>query len=210
MTAASGRRSPLTWAVPVVLVLVAAVAVAIVVSRDDGEAQPAAPPTTTAPEPEPIEVSSDAPRFTTLDELVAASDLIVRARVADAQPGRWFGDGSTGPRIRSRLVTLDVSEVLAGDVASGDLGTLLVEEEGWSDEGAPLIVDGARPSAEGDEGLWFLVDPGDDTTDALIVVNAQGRYLVAGDRLTGAAGDDPLVAELTAGSIDDLEERIAS
>lgn len=210
MTAGAPRRSPLTWAVPLALVAVAGVVALTVVARGRGEVPAAAPTTTAAPELEPVAVTSDAPRFTSVDQLVAASDLIVRARVRDAQPGRWFGDGSASARIRSRLVTLDVEEVLRGEVPPGELGTLLVEEEGWSSDGAPLVVDGAAPSIEGDEGVWFLVDPGDDTTDALIVVNAQGRYLVDGDRLTGAAGDDPLVAELSASSITELEERISA
>jgi len=134
----------------------------------------------------------------------------VRARVTDTDRGRSFGDGSTSARIRSRLVTLDVEEVLAGNVPPGELGTLLLEEEGWLEDGSPLVVDGAAPSAVGDEGIWFLVDPGDDTTDALIVVNAQGRYLVDGDRLAGAKGNDPLVAELSALSEDELADRVAS
>ena len=90
----SRRRSPLTWAVPLVLVVVAIVgAVAL---RRDPEAPPPAPATTTAPAPDPVAVASDAPTFTTLDELIAASDLVVRGRVTDTERGRWFGDGSDG------------------------------------------------------------------------------------------------------------------
>jgi hypothetical protein len=202
------RRSPTRWLVPAALVVVAIVVAAVVASRGSDEAPPASPTTTAAPELDPVAVSSDAPRSTSLDELVAASDLVVRAKVTDAEPGRWFGDGSTSARIRSRLVTLDVEDVLAGDVPPGELGTLLLEEEGWTEDGAPLVVDGAAPSAVGDEGIWFLVDPGDETTDSLIVVNAQGRYLVDGDHLAGASGDDPLVADLAKGSLADLEARI--
>ena len=209
MTGERSGRSPLAWAVPVGLVVVAVIVGAVVWARDPGEAPPQTP-TTTAPEPAAVEISSDAPRFASLDQLVDASDLIVRGRVTDTARGRWFGDGSTSSRIQSRLVTLDVEEVLAGNVSSGELGTLLLEEEGWLEDGAPLVVDGALPSAVGDEGIWFLVDPGDDTTDALIVVNAQGRYLVDGDHLTGAEGGDALVAVLTGGSLDGLADRIRS
>jgi hypothetical protein len=147
--------------------------------------------------------------LTTLDDLIAASDAVVRGTVRATERGRWFGDGASGPRIRSRLVTLDVDEVLAGQgVTAGS--TVLVEEEGWTEDGNPLVVDGAEPSRAGDEGIWFLVDPGDDTTDALIVVNAEGRYLVSPDgSVSGAASDDPLVADLSSGSIDDLAGRIS-
>ena len=40
-------------------------------------------------------------------------------------------------------------------------------------------------------------------------MNAQGRYLVRGNGLAGAEGDDPLVAELSAGSVDDLAGEIS-
>ena len=51
----------------------------------------------------------------------------------------------------------------------------------------------------------------DNTTTSLyslIVVNAQGRYLVDGARLEGAAGGDPLIAELSALSEAGLAARI--
>jgi len=200
------RRSPLAWALPAALVVVAVVG-AFALARDPAEPPPA-PTTTTAPVPEPVAVDSDAPAYASLDELVAASDLIVRGRVTDTERGRWFGDGSERARIQSRLVTLDVEDVLKGEAPDGATGTLLVEEEGWLEDGSPLVVDGAAPSTKGDEGIWFLVDPGDDTTDALIIVNAQGRYLVDGAHLEGASGADPLVAELSALSEDELAARI--
>lgn len=198
------RRSPLAWAIPVVLVVVAVIGT-FVLARDPAEPPPA-PTATTAPAPDPVAVDSDAPSFASLDELLAASDVVVRGRVTDAERGRWFGDGSDGARIQSRLVTLDVEDVLKGDAPAD--GSLLLEEEGWLEDGSPLVVDGASPSAKGDEGIWFLVDPGDDTTDALITVNAQGRYLVDGSHLSGAAGDDRLIVELSALSEDELAARI--
>jgi hypothetical protein len=201
------RRPALRWAVPIGLVALAVVVAGIVTAQSGSEPAPAVT-TTTAPEPDPVAVSSDAPRFTSLAQLISASDLIVRGRVTDTEPGRTFGDGTSAARITSRLVTLDVSEVLRGDAPDGELGTLLVEEEGWTAEGAPLVVDGAAPSAEGDEGIWFLVDPGDATTGALIVVNAQGRYLAEGSHLAGAAGNDPLVAQLGALSETELASRV--
>jgi len=86
--------------------------------------------------------------------------------------------------------------VLRGSVSVG--ATLLVEEEGWSADGAPLVVDGLHPSAVDDDAIWFLVDVGAADVPVLVVVSAQGRYVVHGDALTGAAGDDPLIAELSA------------
>ena len=58
--------------------------------------------------------------------------------------------------------------------------------------------------------MWFLLDVGDADLPIYVVVSAQGRYLVDGDGLTGAAGDDPLVEELTGLSLAELTERIAA
>ena len=90
---------------------------------------------------------------------------------------------------------------------------LLVEEEGWLEDGTPLIVDGAAPSAVGDDGIWFLPTSATRTLPVYVVVSAQGRYLVDGDGLPGAAGDDPLVDELAGLSVDELDgadRRVAS
>ena len=132
--------------------------------------------------------------FGSLDELVEASDLIVRGRVEAASRGRAVGSDANA--IVSRIVTLRVEEVLAGSVATP---SVLVEEEGWLVDGRPLEVNGLGPSHEGMEAIWFLdaLPPGE--LPGYLVINHQGRYVLDGDRLEGA-GDagDPLVAEVEA------------
>jgi hypothetical protein len=59
-------------------------------------------------------------------------------------------------------------------------------------------VDGAAPSEVGDDAIWFLDAVGSPELPLHVVPSAQGRYLVVGGRLVGAAGDDPLIAELAA------------
>ncbi len=186
---------------PLLAVAVAAV-VAVSLTREDG---PSDDPERAAPTP--VEVTSDAPRLTSLEDLVAASDVVVLAEVVATQRGRVFGDPG-GETIESRVVTLEVSKVLAGRAPSH--GRVLVEEEGWLQDGSPLIVDGAAPSAVGDSGIWFLVDVGEPDAPMHVVVSAQGRYLVDGDHLAGAAGDDPLIAELSALTVDELAGRITA
>jgi hypothetical protein len=144
---------------------------------------------------------------TSLDELAASADLVVRAEVTATERGRVFGDPG-GAAVESRLVTLQVAEVLAGTPPAG--ATLQVEEEGWLEDGTPLIVDGAAPSAVGDDGIWFLTEVEGGAGPVHVIVSAQGRYLVVGDGLTGAAGDDPLVAELSDLAVDELTARIAA
>lgn len=147
----------------------------------------------------PVEVTSDAPRRSSLAELADAADLVVRAQVVGTDRGRLFGDPGSAAAIESRVVTLQVTRVLrAGPDADAPLAgdRVLVEEEGWTGDGAPLVVDGLAPSAAGDDAIWFLTSVGTAEEARYVVVSAEGRYLVEGDALTGAAGDDPLVAEL--------------
>jgi hypothetical protein len=101
-----------------------------------------------------------------------------------------------------------VAEVLAGTPPAG--ATVQVEEEGWLEDGAPLVVDGAAPSAVGDDGIWFLTEVESGAAPVYVVVNAQGRYLVDGDGLAGADGDDPLIGELSDLTVAELTARIAA
>lgn len=181
------------------------IAAGLAVAGRDGASVPAEVERRAEAEPEPVAVSSDAPRVTTLDELVAASDVVVQGRVAEIRRGRAFGEPG-GRTIVSRLVTLRVETVLAG--ASPTTGAVLVEEEGWLDDGSPLVVDGLRPTEEGDSGVWFLTAGGDPDVPAYVVVGPQGRYLAEGGRLAGATGGDPLVSELASLGSDGLADAV--
>lgn len=202
------RRWPVV-ALPILAVVVAvAVGVATLGAEPDraGGRDGGSSAVTTTP-PDAVAVTSDAIRVGTLDELLDTADLVVRGEVVATERGRWFGDGTGGPRIQSRLVTLRVGEVLAGVAPAAP--SLLVEEEGWTEDGAPLVVDGLAPSREGDVGTWFLLDGGDPELGAYVVVSAQGRYLEDGDgTLRGADLDDDLVADLAGRTPDELAEAV--
>jgi hypothetical protein len=157
----------------------------------------------------PVAASSDAPRRASLAELATASDLVVRAQVVATDRGRVFGDPGSDAAIESRVVTLTIRRVLRGIGTSPD-ATLLVEEEGWTADGAPLVVDGAPPSEVGDDAIWFLTEVGAEEEQRYVVVSAEGRYVVDASGLRGAVGDDPLVAELAALGPDGLEAAIAA
>ena len=205
----------LRWAGPLAVVALA-LGAAVVTSqrRGDGESGGTEP---SPAEEELVEVTSDAPRHATLDELVAAADLVVRGEVEGTERGRPFGQPG-GATIVSRLVTLRVDEVLAGTAPRA--GTVLIEEEGWLDDGRALVVDGADPTRTGDAGIWFLVEVDDPDLPVYTTVGAEGRYLLAsgddgngtagtdGDRLVGADNDDPLVADLAARGPDALAAAI--
>jgi hypothetical protein len=142
------------------------------------------------PAPLPVEASS-LYQFDDLASMVAASDLVVRARVDSTARGRLVGEGDAA--VVSRIDTLEVEEVLAGD-ATGT--TLLVEEEGWLGDGTAIAVNGLAPSETGMDAIWFLDRRPDPEVPGYLVINHQGRFVVDGDRLEGADGNDPLVAAL--------------
>jgi hypothetical protein len=93
--------------------------------------------------PEPLAVAATSVYdFATLDELVAASDVIVVGAVVAVDEGRLVGDPAAGAVV-SRVATVRVESVLAGEAADGVIAdVVIVEEEGWLPDGTPLIVNG--------------------------------------------------------------------
>jgi hypothetical protein len=183
------RARALRRAAAVAVLLAVAAAIGTVrwsASGNDGPANDA------GREPAALAVSaSSLYQFDDLAAMVAASDLVVRARVDSTARGRVVGDGEAA--VISRIDTLEVEEVLAGDEAGS---TLLVEEEGWLGDGTAIAVDGLAPSEAGMDAIWFLDRRPDPEVPGYLVINHQGRYVVDGDRLQGADGPDPLVAAI--------------
>jgi hypothetical protein len=141
-----------------------------------------------------IELTSSAPDLGTVEELIAASDLVVAATVAEVADGRQItAPADPQAAVVTRLLVLDVSDVFAG-AADGDV---IVEEPATLGDGTPVVVDGMPPLDVGDEAVWFLVAGDDEAMPYFAVVNRQGRYTVAGDSLHPAS-DDPLSSELAA------------
>jgi hypothetical protein len=171
-----------TW----VFVAIVVVAVAVIIASRDHD-----------PEPAPLDVEATSIyQFSSLDEMVAASDAIVVGRVTATERGRLVGDPANGGVI-SRLVTVTVDEVLAGVAGA----TIVVEEEGWLTDDTPITVNGVAASKVGDEGVWFLDMNDDAELPSFLVINSQGRFLFADggtDVGTVKGGDqrDSLVQQL--------------
>jgi hypothetical protein len=168
------------WFVLALLPLLAVAGAVVSSVRDDGSTSGPSPPPGPPPAdrgPAPVVVSSTGEaRYPDLPSLVAASDTVVIARVIATGRGRVVADDpSGGAGIVTRLVRLEVDEVLAGVDPGAEV---VVEEPGWLLDGAPVLVDGVAGSTVGDLGVWFLVRGGDEAFPYWAVVNAQGRYLV--------------------------------
>ena len=197
-TAIADDRRLTRWVVAgsVVIVLVAIVIAVAVSYRGSDD----------APSTETVALTSSARhQFTELDQLVAASDLIVVGRVVADEKGRVFGakDGGTSAAIRSHVLTLEIDEVLRGasgspTTTSGARPVVLIEEEHSLTDGTPVSVDGMRRSRVGDRGVWFLVASGDPEFPGYSVVNSQGRYLYVNGGLRGGDRSDRLVRSIEA------------
>ena len=172
--------SALRWAPAVAIVAAAGVTGAVMLIGDD--------------EPDPVAVESSAPIFRSLDELVAASDLVVLATVAGVDDGRSItapDDPNAG--IRTRLVELGIRDTFAGESS----GAVVVEEASAFADGEPIVVDGMTELGVGDVAIWFLVAGGGEAMPYYAAVNGQARFVVVGETLE-ASRDDELSGALAA------------
>lgn len=146
-----------------------------------------------------VDLAASGPQYSTVDQLVAASDLIVLGRIDRVEQGRVFTDSADpAAGIRTQLAGLAVEQVLKGPPTS----SVTLEEEAALLDGTPITVDGAAPSTAGQRGVYFLIaDDGDTAYYALI--GTQGRYLIQGDSLVTAARD-PLSTSLASSGLSGL------
>ena len=156
--------------------------------------------------PEPIDVTSTSPTFDTLEDLVAASDLVVIGVIEDATVGRAISD-PTDPAagIRTTLYTLDIETSLAG----GSVDRLTIEHETALLDGTPITIDGIEPPQVGERSLFFLVAGTTSDFPHHALIGTQGRYPINGATITSLANDD-LSQALNAGTVEDVARRVAA
>lgn len=159
---------------------------------------------------EPAAVAVDATstyQFATLDDMVAASDAVVVAEVVATERGRLVGDPAGGGLV-SRIVTLRVDRVVldrGAGTAAAIGSSVIVEEEGWLPDGAPVIVNGVAASEVGDVGVWFLDRLDDAELPTFLTINSQGRFLRSANGSTvGGDQRDGLVLDLQSQGFDEL------
>jgi hypothetical protein len=151
--------------------------------------------------------------FTSIEDMVVSSDLVIEGRVVDSVPGELRGEGPDGMGgIQFAETTVVVERVLAG-AAPGD--SIIVESMGWTSVGRPIgFRDGSTHHLHtaGDRGVFHLVKtrrPDDRLVYRL--TSSQGKFLYGPDgALRATRAGDPLVLEVAALPAVELERRIIS
>lgn len=184
------RPSLVRW-IPAAAIIIGALAAGFLLLGDEDD-------------PDPVAIASSAETFQSLDELVAASDIVVVATVTGIESGRTITSPSDpGAGIRTRLVGLQITQPLRGEPPAH----LVVEEAASFTDDTPIAVDGMDELPKGQQAVWFLVTGGNDDMPYFATVNGQARYHVLGDTLD-PAGHDALSRELAALGADELIESI--
>jgi hypothetical protein len=158
------------------------------------------------PVPAPVDVEASGPRFTSLDDLAEASDLVVVGTIAAAGEGRVITDPADPEAgIRTVLLDVDVEQVITGRPPD----RLVIEHEAALLDGTPITVGGVGPPPPGERGLYFLVAGGSDALPYHAFVGTQGRYSLADRGLAPVDGEDPVAVSIARMGLDGLARALA-
>lgn len=146
--------------------------------------------------------------FGSLEEMVAASDVVVVAEVVEVGRGAYMGEEPG--RLQLRDVALRVSEILRGNAGKENLKFV---ETGWGSKGAELVIEGYPTSVVGQEGIYFLgpkVPDGSPSAGSHSLLNSQGRFFRTGgkDELKPGNKENGLSKQLAARGFNKLVEDI--
>lgn len=167
-----------------------------------------------------VEYQADYADFASLEEAVAASGAVVTGSVVASRTVEVFPDAPTGddpvanpqagvkgkdvakiPGVVTTVLTVEVSEVLAGDVAVGD--RIEVSQLGGTVDGVTYRERHTTALADGGSYLLLLADHGPGVP--YDVINpAQGIYTVSGDAATAVSPEG--FADVSLSSVSRLTE----
>jgi hypothetical protein len=119
----------------------------------------------------PVAVAADGPRFDTVEEMAAASDVVVRGDVVAVEEGRAITDPERPDvGIVTRLLEIRVAATLRGPRHD----TIVVEQEAALLDGTPIVVNGLPPVSVGTEAVWFLLEGDGGEFPYAALINEQG------------------------------------
>ena len=151
--------------------------------------------------------------FTSFEDMVFSSDLVIEGRVVASKPGELRGEGPDGlGGVQFAETTVEVDRVLAGTV---DPDTVTVESMGWTSVGRPIeFLDGSTHHIHtaGERAIFHLVRTRRrDDRVVYRLTSSQGKFIYGPDgSLRATRTDDPLVLEMAALPAVEVERRITS
>lgn len=148
--------------------------------------------------------------FSSLKEMVETADIVALGTVISTRPGRWTGEDSGAP-IQFHEVHIKPSRILVGETQAA---ALVLEEDGYEDDGSPIYLNGSRWAKVEDEVIVFLARK--RTAPSYGLLNSQARVFVQEDGTlehnyhagTPYGEDDPLVERLASMRRNELLEAI--
>ncbi|HEU5060793.1 MAG TPA: hypothetical protein VFU21_29890 [Kofleriaceae bacterium] len=149
--------------------------------------------------------------FTSLEDMVLSSDLVIEGHVVASKPGELRGEGPDGlGGVQFAETTVKVHRVLAGAVAGE---SVTVESMGWTSVGRPIeFRDGSSHHVHGagERAIFHLVKTRrSDDRVVYRLTSSQGKFLVAPDgALRATRAGDRLVEEVAALPAVEVERRI--
>jgi hypothetical protein len=112
--------------------------------------------------------------FTSLEELIATSDLVVVGEVTAIERGRVQPSDDPYSAIGFRDVTLTISETLKGTVPGT---TVVVEESAYFGDSGSFEYEDMPWSRIGDTGVFFLKHSAGQPAGHFVQINPDGRIL---------------------------------
>jgi hypothetical protein len=149
--------------------------------------------------------------FTSFEDMVFSSDLVIEGRVVASNPGELRGEGPDGlGGVQFAETTVQVDRVLAGTV---DPDTVTVESMGWTSVGRPIeFLDGSTHHIHtaGERAIFHLVKTRRrDDRVVYRLTSSQGKFIYGADgALRATRTGDRLVQEVAALPAVEVERRI--
>lgn len=158
--------------------------------------------------PDPIDITASGPVYESVDELVAASDLIITGQITSSAPGRVITDPSDPTAgIRTTVFTIEVGETLRGDPTTA----VTIEYETALLDRTPITINGVTAPANNERGLYFLISGSGQDFPHYAIANHQGRFIIDEEQVLKSTGQtDSLSARISATPLDGLKTQLRS
>lgn len=143
-----------------------------------------------------------------LPELLAETDLVVRAEVVNSQKADFIQEDPTGAGVQFETLTLRVNKTIYPVDSPVQPGSEVQMRQVQVDNGREPVTNGLHRAVPGQAGFFFLQTT--SLPDVWILTSTQGQYIVNDGRLAGAHRADPVIDAVEAMHPDELEQAVAN